>query len=67
MAKVKTEICENINNWMCDYYSVKDLDLQDVCYKELGEDLPCILLDINLYRNATLVSNAFKLLIRNFT
>jgi hypothetical protein len=63
MSDTLGEICNEVNQWTKTAFSDKSLDLQQVSEK----DFVCILLDINLYDNPVLVSNAFKLLIRYFT
>ena len=65
-SDVKKEICTNINLWVKEYYGDKALDLQSISTNKLKENLTCILLDINLYHNPVLVSNAFRILISNF-
>ena len=67
LSNVRDDICENINDWIKQFFSDKSLDLQHISLKEFNQDLTCILLDINLYKNPVLVSNVFKLLISNFT
>jgi hypothetical protein len=63
---VKKDICANINAWVKEYYGEKSLDLQSISTNKLKQNLTCILLDINLYHNPVLVSNAFRNLISNF-
>ena len=40
--------------------------MQSISASKLKQNLTCILLDINLYHNPILVSNAFRNLISNF-
>ena len=47
-------------------YSERSLDLQTVSQVD-GSDLTCILLELNLYDNPRLVSNAFQLLIAQYS
>ena len=63
MSGTLDEICHEVNQWTITAFRDKSLDLQQVSHK----DFVSILLDINLYDNANLVSNAFKLLIRYYT
>lgn len=57
------EINKQLNEWVEAAFAEKNLDLQRV--SEL--DFVAILLDLNLYEDANLVANAFKLLVRYFT
>lgn len=63
MSNVLDQICSEVNVWVKGAFNDKSLDLQKISTK----DFVAILLDINLYQNPNLVSNAFKLLIRYFT
>lgn len=56
------ELCQEVNNWIKFAFNDKRLDLQTISKK----DFISILLDLNLYDSATLVSNAFSLLARYF-
>ena len=47
-------------------YSERSLGLQTVSQVD-GSDLTCILLELNLYDNPRLVSNAFQLLIAQYS
>ena len=63
MSGTLDQICQEVNVWTKRAFDDKSLDLQVISTK----DFVAILLDINLYNNPVLVSNAFKLLIRYFT
>ena len=66
MSETGQEIADNVNAWVKSGYSDKQLDLQHYASEKLGQDLTCILLDLNLYENPVLVSKAFELLTRNY-
>jgi hypothetical protein len=57
------EIGKEINQWVITGFDEKQLDLVKIS----KQDFIAILMDLNLYENADLVANAFKLLIRQFT
>ena len=58
-----SQLLDELNKWVVVAFSDKNLDLQLIQSK----DFISILLDVNLYDNANLVSNAFSLLVRYFT
>jgi len=57
------ELSLKVLHWMNVAFRDKNLDLEDISVR----DFVCILLDIILYENATLVNHAFKLLVRFFS
>ena len=60
------EVCIDLNKWVQEAFQEKKLDLARIS-KEIKLDFVAILLDLNLYEDANLVANAFKLLVRYFT
>ena len=60
MSSTFEEMCVGVNEWITTAVNDKTLDLQDIAVR----DFVCILLDLNLYENPSLVSSAFKLLVR---
>jgi len=56
------QFSQKVVGWMNSAYENKKLDLERIS----RSDFVCVLLDLILYENTTLVSNAFKLLIRFF-
>ena len=54
------EMCVGVYDWITNAVNDKTLDLQYIA----NRDFVCILIDLNLYENPSLVSSAFKLLVR---
>lgn len=59
---MRAGFAQKVVTWMNSAYENKKLDLERIS----RSDFVCVLLDLILYENTTLVSNAFKLLIRFF-
>lgn len=60
MSSTFEEMGAAVNEWITSAINDKTLDLQNIA----DRDFVCILLDLNLYENPSLVSSAFKLLVR---
>lgn len=63
MTDTVADTCLELNRWVVTAFAEKNLDLVKIA----SQDFVAILLDLNLYENANLVANAFKLLVRYFT
>lgn len=63
MADTIKDTCGELNQWVMTAFEEKNMDLAQIS----KQDFIAILLDLALYENADLVSNAFKLLVRYFT
>jgi len=61
-AKVRCD--DRVINWMKASFNNKNLDMR---HKSTQRDLICVLLDIILYQDSTMVNRAFTLLVRYFT
>ena len=59
---MRADFTSRVVTWMNTSFENKKLDLERIS----RSDFVCVLLDLILYENTTLVSNAFKLLIRFF-
>lgn len=62
ISEIKPIIDGKVVKWMNTAFSDKKLDLERISVA----DFVCVLLDLILYENASLVNNAFKLLVRFF-
>ena len=62
ISEIKPSIDGKVVKWMNTAFSDKKLDLERISVA----DFVCVLLDLILYENASLVNNAFKLLVRFF-
>jgi hypothetical protein len=60
MSSTLEEMCVGVYDWITNAVNDKTLDLQYIA----NRDFVCILIDLNLYENPSLVSSAFKLLVR---